>query len=1066
MTLENKAVEMNEVATVEDATSTAAVAATTKSTRLVADVHFSKAKSEHFSKIDNVKKDLEIFDGMILSTEMDQKKMFQLDRELLGKLNVPYVLYTVECDTPAGYAEAKAVANSGKVFGKISNRRWVASSFYPKKGSITFIMTHQKISNLWQKVGYKPTSKNVQRTGKRIRRSMANGPVILEGRVLTSYETKFNFGNGLGVVQLPLINYVVEFTSVNVKGDVIPCRAAVKRVFSYVQLGDDLASKQLLSIVDGAHLLDFTQFNELIPESVGVYRKGDGIRFTADNGSVGYGQGQAKGHGVFADLEHRMAIFFDPKKDFLREDGMFRFVIMQDLHRPRVVRTDVQSVTNFLLAEGGFVSRFAKEYIDEIEQVIGNDEALTRLFATYIEEASADEKKQATWVLAEFVKARTEYDFSDLDGTPYSIWRSNPGLASRAFRMVMQKMFDLMQCRIPLPSSSAVRGYAMFDISMIEDGIQGVGLYLNNGVLKGTQGSIHNTFDLYGAAKTMLVEGPAVNYRQPNGCEAEMVRFLELVYTSYYAPMTGSPYLFLSCDVIDLTGRFGTMIHNLIGTEAFVEISKLWNDSVPFIVIVNAICGGGDLDDGHVVLFDSEVVTYLRGLAGHALAFPAGTAPQKTEIKDSVSPNNDRAARMAARITPVKARELSYDESVYAFIDKLKEGDIIGPLTNAIMLATASRNNGIELPVDMCWYGRNHEKVIDSGIMGKGGIEASATTDAFDLFKSITRMSKFYAGRIPYSIRIKNDVQLEDWAIDRELAIVKAEIAKLDEAFSGVMLHPDNTIRLNYMMNYSSPTFGQAIIMASKWIAVYKNTLSETKSELEKTLKEAAFVGVSDDDKFMHSLRNAVKTADEVAYKTYAKPEILVPYGPEFLKEVMIAAYQQIYSVNRKQFVNDEGHVSPISDGFFYQKYSSNVLLAAMKHAKESFLITEDEQLAVAEEVALEAAAPVQGKLDSRLTDSSLVMPVVNGMSKKPASVVSEWIAAAEQGIEVLLQKEEFEGQTAIAVYTGDSLYGYLPKAYISRFPGDVALGYLSRAVDFRTGEFLPYTVEVVLDQI
>src|ERR1019366_10737883 len=123
-------------------------------------------------------------------------------------------------------------------------------------------------------------------------------------------------------------------------------------------------------------------------------------------------------------------------------------------------------------------------------------------------------------------------------------------------------------------------------------------------------------------------------HRQPNGLAGEIERFLELVSHAYYAKMSKSPFIFFSCERMyvgsgwnGVDGDFRTYMLNLIGAHTLAKLIELWGDMVPFIVLLNAILGGGDLDDLMMIYTYNKLVDFLR--SPEELAFVAAYPNEK-----------------------------------------------------------------------------------------------------------------------------------------------------------------------------------------------------------------------------------------------------------------------------------------------------------------------------------------------------------------------------------------------------------------------------------------------------
>src|ERR1019366_6082758 len=549
---------------------------------LVAKVTVDRVAGDHFSKLRSILRKSAVNDGIHMEVEVRSERLKRLEQNMYRPAG-PHVMVTIDAQTDAGFCMAEEIAACGMRVAalkgtKWATTRWVMSNdawFSGKEGRTTMILTPVRLPSFWNAIGYQPNGKPATVT-KRNRRSMSNAHLGFEGTISAEIKSQVYFEGGDGVmVEHPCTDVVFNVDTVIVNGTAKKLRYPHSFVVGYVQMDDSVTAKKILALTDGAHVFDNGKLNKVIhlaDPCAAPYYEGDGIRFTLD----GTGHGQTKGHAVARHLAHRTLLSLDTKKEFLRIDGRFSFVIMADLHRPRIARLDPQMTVNFRLAEGGFVQKYGLAWIDSINDKIGTPVALNKMFISYLNfDSYADQldekqrekeaKKRANasaWVLGANVALLTEHffavspngdcervDYHKSDGTALNIWQINR-LASRGFRHLSETLMDGQRGRIPVPETEALRAYAMFDITVMDHKSKkyaGKGFFLSNGVLKGFEGLVFHTLTADDRGTTTMVEGPACSHRQPSGWIGQMIRSLNLVNSARYATMKRSPYLYLSC---------------------------------------------------------------------------------------------------------------------------------------------------------------------------------------------------------------------------------------------------------------------------------------------------------------------------------------------------------------------------------------------------------------------------------------------------------------------------------------------------------------------------------------
>jgi hypothetical protein len=533
------------------------------------------------------------------------------------------------------------------------------------------------------------------------------------------------------------------------------------------------------------------------------YEDGDGCAVTFD-----MEEGHVKGHGCFHYCGHRGMVIYDSKTEAMKIDGEIRLVIDRDLHRPRVARTDPQSFNNFRYGKVGILSEFGKAYIAKCSAAIGDSAKLNALFEGASNEAdfvdTLDEIElletqrsdrsaklpvgKSAWSLAaNMALAKSTFfavapngdaqrvDMNNADGTEMDVW-ANPRMANRGRRHLMETVLQLSKGRIPIAADKAVRAYAMCDISIFshpDAKYNGLGVYLSQGVLKARQAVVFNVvLDEEGNPKTrketvlvkdadgfysrvekshvtyQMVEGPACTHRQPNGWAGEIDRFRELVAHAYYAKMSRSPFIFFSCELMRVVGEFKGLLLNLIGSRSLGKLIALWGEWIPDIVILNAILGGGDLDDLHMIYTYDRLVNFLR--SPEELAFVAAY-PNENIVLDanvpvsSVAPTSHQS-RMEARRKAAAASEEFGPSAWYRILKLMSASGLVAKLANTDMIWSERLNEGDPIPVNMGGYGRNFEMAIDAE-MKTGEDVAGVSKRCDECNAAVVRVSKFLERR-------------------------------------------------------------------------------------------------------------------------------------------------------------------------------------------------------------------------------------------------------------------------------------------------------------------------------
>jgi hypothetical protein len=896
-------------------------------TMLVADVHLSKLDQDFMSRVANIKKNVKIKDKMAFFINTDAKHLIRASRHELDKLHIPYVLYTIDVTTDSGYAEFQAVLLTGRMFAEVEGefecRKWFVSSMIPQKDRITFIMTLKSDANLWERCGLKVSEKGLKSVGKRLRRILSNAKYLAEGTILQRiHGLDYYFEKNGQEYTLPMTDYVVRFTHIFKNGVREVLRRPITLVIGYVHLDNGLTSQQVTSISDGLQWGDADSVSTLFGEN---YEKGDGVRFTGL-----FDLGGAKGHMVMAETGYHAAILFDAKPEVARIGDSFTFSIMQDLHRPRTARLDVQSVINGQLAEGGFLLEAGLAHLARVNAMIGDDQLLIDMIGDLYKDEAVEERGEdddtpkKPWLLAQFV-----HDMKD-GGT--SIWRNNPCLARRAFEHIIAQTLDINKCRIALPQEVAVRGYVMPDISICEHPDptrNGCGIYLSQAVLSYTDAVIFSSSrDALGLTHNVMCDGDAITWRQPNGWGGEMFRHLHLVRHDFYCLMEKSPFLFVSTGTLDIVdGEFGAYVKHVLAPDVYQKLIDVWGQYVPCIALINAMCGGGDNDDLHFVVRDERWVSYLQSQVYSVLDFPLTPV---TVVTEEVTPENRHMAQHLARIAAHKqAKEKTYYSEIAEFGRAMNQGSRLGQAINVCMCYVAARNAGQPVSDAMVPFCRNQEGVIDGNIMNKGSEIGDLPTAVATFTKSVTEMSEFLITRLPKLQR--EHVKPVKWAIDNAMDVLANDLKGLRKA-AALYYHPDVVERVPELMNYPVSSFARAV--SQDWRQMWGKTMRAERKILEAFYEtNQQFSLALDKDKAVTV--ESCQLADEYAWQAVGVPLQLGRSREAWqmlLIESMIGVYQHIFNPYRA-LTKGEIETGRLADAMLYGEHMGKIFRAAIQFA-------------------------------------------------------------------------------------------------------------------------------------
>ena len=1103
---------------------------------LIGKIDYALVASSTFAGIQACLRINDVEDGMLPTVEVNQKGLLQHSRRGFSKVG-PYVEVTIEANSRIGQVKAHQIMGDGLVISDLAGTKWegvlwVMSAVEDRKDSICVIMTPgRSIPNFWKLAGYKCKG-NPKTILKRLRRIMSDSKIEFVGVLASTFAGVYHceFGD-LVYQQHPCKDSVYMIHTVIIEGKSFVLNTPIEFVVGHLAMNDSDTYRKILGIGDGSHPFAPAHINRIIwaadPKFPG-YQDGDGAAVTG-----GFETGHVKGHGVACYCGHRSLVVLDSKSEVTNIGEEITFRIDRDLHRPRVARTDPQSFNNFRYGRVGILSEIGKEYIARCTAAIGDDEKMDALFENSTNELDYTDTMDAiesintgktaagktSWVLAAnvamskqsfyAVSPAGEAQFVDMngnDGTKMSIW-ANPRMANRGRRHLTETVLQLKRGRVPFAADKALRAYAMCDITIYshpDAKYNGLGMYLSQGVLKGRQGLVFNVvLDAEGNPTTkketvlsrdadgyyttiekshvvyQMVEGPACTHRQPNGWAGEIERFLDLVSNVRYDKMSKSPFIFFSCDLLSVTGELETLLNNLIGVRKLARIVALWGTMVPFIVILNNLLGGGDLDDLHMVYTYDRLVNFLR--SQEELDFVASYPNEDIQLDANVAVQvvaaTTHQARMEAKMAAARAKVVTeFGRSDWFRILKLmKASGLVAKLSNTQFNWVDQLNEGRPMTINMGGYGRNFEMAIDAE-MKTGEDVAGVAKRCDECNAALTTVSRFFEPRLPWAMRQDPTYQVVEGTIDRELAAIQTDLDEFNQGFKNVYLNPNNVQILDYMEAFTPGI--QAEDFANAWRKHYNDVRIAVKTMREDWLAGADFNTVDDGEKAAFSIADSVKAADNQSFAQITKA--LWSTDHTILYKTVIAMFQAIMGMQITQRGSD-GNLQDRPDALLYSDKCNTVLREAMRFAKVSSLFPNAPVVAPTTDDNIRPAAQVGPALT-----------VGNRMSKASEEAVAAFVGTAARHAGVMLRYMDPKNvtdmaalwalvpvlkgkqQEAVLVLRRDNdqaLYGYVDR---SSFPTwhlhaqgcKLLSGMLSRSVNTKTGEFNPFTVQVNLDLV
>lgn len=962
----------NVMATAATATTTASLSTTTNG-NLLGVYNFTLLTADGFT---NVKRALnnsgkEIGDSTLVPTPKD--RLSSLARQILADCRLPLVEYTIDIESNKGKNELKAVVNTGKRFAELPGRYFICG-WYGKPGQVTLFLSTKAV-DLFQSIGTKvccPTMKDILKTCKRVKRAFARHEAMFTGRITA--EGRDVFYSDL------VVDPTDESKTVLLPADELHAYPATVLYVDFNGIKTSVLLPELPAAVakhlEGAQVLDYRLMTKLLQQAnpgvdaIRVHR-GDGFKVTGL-----FRGGEIKGHGLVWRINNPGVgmILTDIKKEFVSIDDTFTFGLMQAIHKPRITRTDIQTVINFRLWENGFLTRWSKQYlIDQIKTKIeeNNGQSIVDLY----EKMTADQKPLASvddilaaeegatpegksvWALQRLIQQRVAnpghklFDgFNAMVGLPELDVMGQPTIALRIFRHLTENVFNLTKLRIPVPDEEAVRGYAMFDPFCLGDGD---GFYVRKGVL----GSDIWVFGF---------EGPTCINRNPNGWIGEMSRGLRARKIAQLEQLEKhSPFIFIGAEII---------------------------------VAVMATLGGGDLDDMLTAWIGSAIVEHLSAQQAHVDAYPQAELPvSKTAVVEAV---NDEFTMKRTE------REFVFNSSasIIACLNQLGQNEInIGTITIPgwvfSILVALGQTEGIH---NLGGITRNQETVVDMGVKD-GGSFAAIGEEIEKFYESVTRCPEFLFNRLPRPLRDSGKVVSFKSPVDESIDVIKGYIDRISAAFDVEFMHPAKAQRMLCML--TAVVRPEAEAVASSIWETYRSAFFSNKDHYAKLLADEAFDSVSEGEKLGYCIGQAYSKAASLAFDTFIRKG---NRDRVFDFEVMAALYNNVMSDRRNTYIDETtGKVRRLPDAILWSPEFSALVIDAMLYFKNLPLFQV-------------AAAPVEEKGTGRILEALKVRPAFiahNGIQSKltkgewTVDDHSKWLDMANANIPVILRALDPENE-------------------------------------------------------
>lgn len=258
---------------------------------------------------------------------------------------------------------------------------------------------------------------------------------------------------------------------------------------------------------------------------------GQGLRITALSP-----KGFSKGHAiVLSGLQHDLVLFNSKKLLYSTGD---KFTFAMDWLHSGALFTDVQSVINFRLYNGGFLQTWAELFMNEVIDALQDEEKLRKMLQFYSidfhkhqrgEQAGEYIEKAKDWALLRALRGGVGH-------------KPHPALVRKIYHLFADKV---MKCendiRIPIPEAVAGARYAIVDPTIFDE----LGNPTREGELRGN--TVYCPDHL----------GDVVFHRQPNAHRGEH-HIAKAVKSEYLESIDNGCFMFMSKDMVaDSLGKLG-----------------------------------------------------------------------------------------------------------------------------------------------------------------------------------------------------------------------------------------------------------------------------------------------------------------------------------------------------------------------------------------------------------------------------------------------------------------------------------------------------------------------------
>src|ERR1017187_5720310 len=404
----------------------------------------------------------------------------------------------------------------------------------------------------------------------------------------------------------------------------------------------------------------------------------------------------------------------------------------------------------------------------------------------------------------------------------------------------------------------------------------------------------------------------------------------------------------------------------------------------------------------------------------------------------------------------------------YRVLKLMKASGLVAELSNTLLIWAERLNENDPIPVNMGGYGRNLEGSIDAE-MKTGEDVAGVSKRCKECNSKVVRVSKFFERRLPWDVKQEATYQVVEGTIDRELAVIQANLDEFNAAFAKVYLDPNNVQIMDYVLAFTPGIRAEEV--ASAWRQHYNTVRTAVKAQREEWLSDPNFDTVDADEKSRFAIANSVREGDSQSFKQVINT--LWNTDRVMVYKAVIAMAQSIQTMKITRRKTD-GTLEDRPDALLYSEKCNTVLREAMRYAKVSALFPQ----------AVEMKAQ-QGTLAPELTIPGLSLTVLNGMEKRGTHKPQRFITTATQHAKVNMHYLDMNVENdmiqlwtacpslrgrkmdAVAIYHGAEHFGFVKKEQIALFRsvyGTGAIGTLARSVDSRTGAYNLYSAQVVIN--